>query len=402
VVYDGGTLCLSSKPDICRPPAIDDAVRIFVNGVEVFYEESYTHDFGPVDFSGYLSTGNNTVRVQLIDLLGPTRGGSALWLVPGGEICADDPLETDNSPRDAKPMIPGQQQQHVLCPEDEDWIKVEANTSQRITYLFQVSSPQFTATVSLRDMNGNILKGVDNEDISRASRWNDLSGRIVWMAEIGQISYLKIESTDPSTDRVEYIAELQKQRTQVVPDRDRDAPWGPSSVTVPEFSFLDSGNMLLQQRFSWDQQHMTEFQSQDRYFQYEFNRKGEKKQGPHDYFDYIWSSYRTNLPNPTDCWSEEYITLIPPGSAICLQLTASGGGDEEFEVKSRAAPTALNAGEVYYVSAMFQRVPGTGDNIVFQYGTEGEVCSTWLFCLSLSPTGYYFEFTYLIRGWMRP
>lgn len=82
VDYVGGPICLSSQSDVCSPPATDDAVRIFVNGNPVFYHESYTYDYGPVDFSGFLNNGSNSVHVQEIDLLGPTRGGSALWLVP--------------------------------------------------------------------------------------------------------------------------------------------------------------------------------------------------------------------------------------------------------------------------------------------------------------------------------
>ena len=80
-VYSGGPVCLSSQGDQCHPPAIDDAVRIYVNGIEVYYHESYTLGFGPVDFSNKLHIGSNQVRVQLIDLIGPNRGGSALWLV---------------------------------------------------------------------------------------------------------------------------------------------------------------------------------------------------------------------------------------------------------------------------------------------------------------------------------
>ena len=91
--YSGGAICLSSKGDSCAPPAIDDAVGIFVDDVQVFYQESDTHDFGPVDFSGKLHVGINRIRVQLIDLMGPSRGGSALWLVPsnaGGNNCNPD------------------------------------------------------------------------------------------------------------------------------------------------------------------------------------------------------------------------------------------------------------------------------------------------------------------------
>lgn len=86
VQYEGGPICLSSQPGGCASAAIDDAVRIFVNGSQVLYQESYTNDFGPVDFSGFLQVGQNQVRVQLIDLMGPSRGGSALWLVPSSGV----------------------------------------------------------------------------------------------------------------------------------------------------------------------------------------------------------------------------------------------------------------------------------------------------------------------------
>jgi hypothetical protein len=79
--YTGGPVCLSSQEGQCSPPATDDAVRIYVDGMQVYYHESLTQDYGPVDFSDKLHIGSNQVRVQLIDLIGPTRGGSPLWLV---------------------------------------------------------------------------------------------------------------------------------------------------------------------------------------------------------------------------------------------------------------------------------------------------------------------------------
>lgn len=85
-VYSSGSICLSSRSGSCAPAAIDDAVRIYVDGTPVFYQESYARDFGPIDFSAKLHPGaNNLIRVQLIDLMGPSEGGSALWLVPNGD-----------------------------------------------------------------------------------------------------------------------------------------------------------------------------------------------------------------------------------------------------------------------------------------------------------------------------
>lgn len=79
--YFGGSVCLSSQGDHCTPPAIDDYIIIWVNGNKVVDQTSYTRDFGPVDFTPFLQTGDNQIRVQLIDLMGPTMGGSALYLV---------------------------------------------------------------------------------------------------------------------------------------------------------------------------------------------------------------------------------------------------------------------------------------------------------------------------------
>ena len=70
--YSGGSVCLSSRSDQCKPPAIDDYVIIWVNGNKVLDEKSYTHDFGPVDFTPFLRNGINQIHVQLIDLMGPT------------------------------------------------------------------------------------------------------------------------------------------------------------------------------------------------------------------------------------------------------------------------------------------------------------------------------------------
>ena len=94
VVYDmtfnyfaGNSLyCLSSQSYNCAPLAIDDAVRIYVDNIEVFCAESFTKDFGPVDFTNMLPEGNHTIRVQVIDLLGPSAGGGSIWINPrGGE-----------------------------------------------------------------------------------------------------------------------------------------------------------------------------------------------------------------------------------------------------------------------------------------------------------------------------
>jgi hypothetical protein len=84
VPYNGGSACLSASSAACSPLAVDDAIEVDVNGSQVLYRESYTADFGPIDFSPYLHGGTNSVRVRLIDLLGPDRGGSAVWLVFGG------------------------------------------------------------------------------------------------------------------------------------------------------------------------------------------------------------------------------------------------------------------------------------------------------------------------------
>lgn len=80
--YSGGAVCLSSQDGQCTSPAIDDEVILTVNGTTLNYL-SYTHDFGPVDLTSYMHVGNNTVRVQLVDRIGPSRGGSQLWLVSG-------------------------------------------------------------------------------------------------------------------------------------------------------------------------------------------------------------------------------------------------------------------------------------------------------------------------------
>ena len=101
--YSGGSVCLSSQSDQCKPPAIDDYVIIWVNGNKVVDEKSFTHDFGPVDLTPFLQNGANQIHVQLIDLVGPSEGGSALWLVPtggGGSIPQVQPNQTveGNSP----------------------------------------------------------------------------------------------------------------------------------------------------------------------------------------------------------------------------------------------------------------------------------------------------------------
>jgi hypothetical protein len=95
--YSGGSVCLSSRANTCAPAAVDDAIRFYVDGTEVFYKESYTKDFGPIDLTSKLWNGNNRVRVQLIDLMGPNRGGGALWLVTSGVIGGGSPATNQDA-----------------------------------------------------------------------------------------------------------------------------------------------------------------------------------------------------------------------------------------------------------------------------------------------------------------
>jgi len=90
--YSGGPVCLSSQDGRCTSPAIDDEAIITVNGVVLDYP-SFTNDFGPVDFTSYLHIGNNQLRVQIVDRIGPSRGGSELWLVPTSGGGSDGKLE---------------------------------------------------------------------------------------------------------------------------------------------------------------------------------------------------------------------------------------------------------------------------------------------------------------------
>lgn len=86
VTYESGSICLSSDESACLPFAIDDALAISDadTGTPLFAVESNTRDISPVEFSTLLSVGENNLRVQIIDLLGPECGGTPLWLVPQG------------------------------------------------------------------------------------------------------------------------------------------------------------------------------------------------------------------------------------------------------------------------------------------------------------------------------
>lgn len=89
VPYSGGAIWISSQPDTISPFAIDDALRIRVTrpdgSTSEFYVESYTQDVSSFDFSSYLQIGYNSLEVEIIDLLGPNCGGSAVYLTTSGQ-----------------------------------------------------------------------------------------------------------------------------------------------------------------------------------------------------------------------------------------------------------------------------------------------------------------------------
>jgi hypothetical protein len=80
--YSGGSVCISSQAGACAPIAIDDEAVISINGVSLYFP-SFTHDMAAVDITSMLHMGDNQINIRLIDHVGPSMGGSQIWLAAG-------------------------------------------------------------------------------------------------------------------------------------------------------------------------------------------------------------------------------------------------------------------------------------------------------------------------------
>ncbi len=79
--YTGGMATLSASSGALIPFAIDDEIKLYINGQPALDIPSKTRDIQPIDISPLLSIGNNALVVQLFDLIPPKRGGSPVYLV---------------------------------------------------------------------------------------------------------------------------------------------------------------------------------------------------------------------------------------------------------------------------------------------------------------------------------
>lgn len=324
----------------------------------------------------------------------PDQGDAGYGIDPDGcplpPPCLDV-LEPNDDPASAASLLMGEQQ-HVLCPNDVDFIRIDGQSINDL--LFQVRADGFDATATLVDSSGVPVTDVKGGNVGRPSGTLPftpldaaLSGRVVWSPKAGTSYFIKVEGPADGvpSEGWPYSVELKPSNVRVVPDGNMD--WLPTQASVPALTY-GGNSLLIMQSFQWNSTALEAFKSHRAAFQWEFNRHGA------DYLDYMWY-YLSNWPGkPMDCFSEETSTDVV--SDRDCRPWWDKDEDEEFELKTDDYG-GFTDGKSYYVIAVFQRNNAGGDSW-YPYITEGEYCGLYLPGCGLMN----FAYEELIGGWMRP
>ena len=304
--------------------------------------------------------------------------------------CSGDTFEPDNTSSTGSPIIMGEVQRHNLCPQsDEDWIKVNLPSQHNLL------AETFDLEPDSVNPNGNTQLTVLNESASQIGTnqfrgFGPLPGstnilqssRVVWHPATSDIFNIKVFPETPINEQEGSGYSLRLVNPSWTVDPVDQASWGPTTVNVPVV--WRSGNTIyFIQHFIYEQAELDVLINLDTTLAWEFRRPDvvpntgvEIKDSNVDFGDY-WNfrngvcvgDYFTNLPNPTDEYSEES-NLIPG----CEDKDEIGNLDnEEFEVFIDD-PTALIAGKVYYVLVKFYIHSSYLNNDYQFYVSKAEHC----------------------------
>jgi RHS repeat-associated protein len=98
--YTSGPIYLSASGTAITPIAIDDAIRLYINGSLAVNQDLYTKDYSSGDLALWFQANTtNEVKIELIDLIGPRQGGSAVWLFPSEALDTIPPTISNVIPR---------------------------------------------------------------------------------------------------------------------------------------------------------------------------------------------------------------------------------------------------------------------------------------------------------------
>ncbi|MEW6568573.1 MAG: hypothetical protein AB1449_10500 [Chloroflexota bacterium] len=298
-------------------------------------------------------------------------------------------FEPDDEPTAATPLDRGEVQDHTICSAtsadpfaDRDWFLIEGEANGTFvveTFDLQPTdtAPNADTLMELFQELGELIGINDNRGLAQGGTEPFRGSRITWHPPETRTYLIQVSAREPVLDSATgYRIRMFREVDFIIPDD--QGTWSPTSVSPP-FILRSDDSFSIQQLFLWSAENLANFIGLDADFQWEFNRLG------NEYLDY-WSSeppscqvgmYWTDLPNPTDWFTEEsddlglYCNILrrwsKPGSVI------DQSWDEEFELKSQS-PGDLESDRAYTVRVFPLRDIEDRDRGFFPYVTEAEFC----------------------------
>jgi hypothetical protein len=332
--------------------------------------------------------------------------------------CTPDVYEPDNDSSTSSVITAGEEQTHSLCPEnDEDWVKVDANSRNILIETFNLS-PEITPLDT--DTQITLLEGSNQIGVNQdrglgpnpGSGISIKSSRLVWNPAVTTNTYdLQIEQQITS-DEKEYGLRLVTPFALVDPVD--QATWGPTKTSITTVTRY-SNVLYITQYFTFDQAQLDALNEVPATLAWEFRRPDVDENGVEisnsivDYGDY-WRSingicageYYTNLPSHSDRFVEEYNWFWIPG---CEPNNPTVPQSEEFELYIDK-PSKLVAGTIYFITIKFH-VHDNYLNSDYQfYISKVEYCEllgSWDVICNLRALDLADKFTAnLIEGYLQP
>ncbi len=296
---------------------------------------------------------------------------------PGSPVPYDcsattDTFEPDDTSATGSPITFGEVQRHTLCPQnDQDWVGFQTTDLQPDllveTFDLEPDSINPNGDTQLTVKDSSQIQIGTNRDRGFAPLSGSIqpvvkSSRVAWHPATDGLFNINIFPETPINEQAGTGYSLHMTDPFLLIDPVDQASWGPTKVNVPTV-WRSGGNVIyFSQMFVFEQAELEALTNLNTTVAWEFRRPAvnastgvEVTNSNVDFGDY-WrflndvcvGEYWTNLPNPTDEYSEES-NLIPG----CENKDEPGNFDnEEFEVFVDD-PSALIAGKVYWVVVKF-------------------------------------------------